>query len=380
MTDRKFPWTGVPTKQGQRGFFLKSGGWTIALVLLAGSPFSFAGEAAIRIPVAKVTQLEDKQTRSYPGKVVAMASVQVASRVNGEILRLGFRNGDMVTKGQELFQLDSVKYAASVQYHQAKIAEYKAKTAYAENNYERKKNLFDQKAIDRDSLENVMSELEYNRALLASAEAELISAAEDLSHCVITAKIDGMIGTPNFTSGNYVSTGSGPLATVIQMNPVRVRFSLSNRDLLVMFGNARNLLEHGQVSVFLANDSEYGEKGTIEYFDNEASASTDTLRIYATFPNPRHVLIPGSSVSVVLSNADGVMMPAVPLSAIMQDVKGSFVYLVPPSNIIQKQYIVRGSLSGDYQLVLSGSMPDDVVVVDGNHKVSAGVPVEPVYQ
>jgi len=103
-------------------------------------------EKAVELPVEKVTEVVDFQSRSYPGKVIAVAQVNLVSRVSGEILELGFKNGAIVKAGQLLYRLDSIKYEAAVKNSEAVIAEYKARAAYAESNYKRNKQLSESKA------------------------------------------------------------------------------------------------------------------------------------------------------------------------------------------------------------------------------------------
>ncbi len=349
------------------------------ILALSVLPFLAASEEALALPVAKVAAVEDFQTKGYPGKVVPVAQVNIVSRVNGEILELGFRNGDVVKQGQLLYLLDSVKYEAAVKNAEAKVAEFKAKTAYAESSYHRNKQLSDINAVSQDTMESTLSARNAFQASVAAAEADLISAKDDLEHCRIIAPIDGKAGTTNFTEGNYVTTNSGTLVTLVQTSPIRVRFSISNRDYLTMFGgSARSIRDHGAVKLILANGLEYAEAGKIDYVDNTANDSTDTIQVFALLNNKDRALVPGGTVGVFLSSKAGVKKPAVAPSAIMQDIKGAYVWIVGEGNVVQKQYVIRGNITKDLQLIDSGLKAGDVVVTDGTHKVSSGDKIRPV--
>ncbi len=331
----------------------------------------------IRVPVTTVDEAGDFQTRHYPGKVVAIAQVNIISRVEGEILKVGFENGTLVQKGQILFELDDVKYRAAVKNVEAKIAEYKARILYASSKYERDKKLSSANAVSRDDMENSLSALQAYQAALEAANADLVAAQNDLAHTKITAPISGKIGTTNFTVGNYVTTASGPMVSLIQANPIRIRFSISNRDLLEMFGGkSRGIEQDGKITVLLSTGKEYGETGIIEYVENAANENTDTIQVYAKFQNADSILRPLSTVEVILSNKSGVMRPAIPHTAILQDIKGSFVWIIDNSGKAEKRYIKRGLATEDKQLILDGLQKGDRIVADGPHRVRQGDTIE----
>lgn len=334
-----------------------------------------------RLPVAEVGLMENFQTRRYPGRIVSVAEVTFVARVNGEIMNVGFKNGDIVKAGQLLFELDSVKYRAAVKNAEAKIAEYKARMAYAESSYQRNLKLSTTQAVSKDTLENSLSERNAYQAALAAAEADLVAAKKDLANCQITAPISGKMGTTKFTLGNYVTTSSGTLVNLVQTSPIRARFSISNRDYLAMFGGSeKNIQEHGTIDLTLANGKKFNETGKIEYVENTADSTTDTIQVYAVFPNQERILNAGAIVEIELKNTVGEKLPAVPHTAILQDVKGSYVWVLDDKNNAAKRYIVRGSATDDHQLVDSGLKEGERIVTDGVHKVRPGGTVEPLVQ
>ena len=213
--------------------------------------------AAITLPVVEVTEVADFKTRAYPGRVVPVAQVNVVPQVSGEILEVGFENGSVVKEGQLLYRLDSVKYEAAVKNAEAKVAECKANLSYAELSYTRHKKLLESRAVSLDAVDNALSQRDSSRAAYAAAQAELISARDDLKHCRIVAPINAKIGSTAFTQGNYVTTSSGTLVTLVQYRPIRVRFSISNREYLEMFGGTtKSLRQDGVVSLVLADGRE----------------------------------------------------------------------------------------------------------------------------
>ena len=346
---------------------------TLSLPIFAQMP----GAMKQTVGVAAVEEVGNVQSRRYTGQVVAQAEVNVVPRVSGEILKLGFKDGDYVKKGQLLYAIEKTQYEAAVKQAEANIAESKARLEYAQSSFERNQTLYEVNAASKDTMESTKSAVDAFKAALAAAEAGLVTAKEDLKYTDITAAIDGLVGVTNFTEGNYITPSSGSLLTIIQMQPIRVRFSISMADFLSGYGSLSALKQNGQVSLKLADGSEYTTGGTIEFLNNEANAKTDAVQVYASFPNADMKLIPGSTVTVTLSKKSGDKMPAVPPSAVMHDAQTSFVYVVGEGNKIERRVIELGDMTKTHQLVTSGLKAGEKVVYQGTHKVMPGDEIVP---
>ena len=340
---------------------------------------SGAANAPLKVPVAQVELGVDKQVKTYPGRVVPVAQVNVIPQVSGEILEVGFENGAVVKKGDLLYRLDSVKYEAAVKNAEAKVAECKAALGYAELSYTRHQKLVETRAVSLDAADNALSTRDSARAALAAAQADLTAARDDLRHCRIVAPIAGKLGTTQFTAGNYLQKGQGTLVTLIQAAPIRVRFSISTAEFLEMFGGKSSAFQSdGIVALTLADGREYMEDGQVEYVDNASDDQTDTIQVFALFPNKNRILKPGGTVSVTLQSRTGVKKLAIPPSAVMQDMHGSCVWVVKPDRSVERRYIVRDLTEGDVQFVASGLKVGETVVADGVHKVTKHSIIEPV--
>ena len=329
------------------------------------------------VGVSPVEEVSNVQSRRYTGQVVAQAEVNVVPRVSGEILKLGFKDGDYVKKGQLLYAIEKTQYEAAVKQAEANIAECKAKLEYAQSSFDRNQMLYEVNATSKDTMENTKSAVEALKAGLAAAEAGLITAQENLKYTDITAAIDGLVGVTKLTAGNYVSPSSGSLLTIIQMQPIRVRFSISMADFLSGYGSLTALKQNGNVTLKLADGTEYKTGGTIEFLNNEANMKTDAVQVYASFPNADMKLIPGSTVTVTLSKKSGDKMPAVPPSAVMHDAQESFVYVVGADNKLERRLIELGDMTKTHQLVKSGLKAGENVVFQGTHKVMPGDEIIP---
>ena len=329
------------------------------------------------VGVSTVVETANVQSRRYTGQVVAQAVVNVTPRVSGEILKLGFHDGDYVKKGQMLYTIEKTQYEAAVKQAEASIAEIKANLEYAQSSFDRNQRLYEVNATSKDTMENTKSALDALKAAQAAAEAALVTAQENLKYTTITAAIDGLVGVTNFTAGNYITPSSGPMLTIIQMKPIRVRFSISMGDFLSGYGSLTALKENGQISLKLADGSEYGADGKIEFLNNEANVKTDAIQVYASFPNADLKLIPGSTVTVTLSKKSGSTMPAVPPSAVMHDAQESFVYVLTEGNKIERRKVELGDMTKMLQLIKSGVKSGEKVVSQGTHKVMPGDEVVP---
>ena len=350
--------------------------WAALSVGFALAAFGAEDLTRITLPVTEVKAVADKPVRTYPGRVVPVAQVNVIPQVSGEILEVAFENGSEVKKGDLLYRLDSVKYEAAVKNAEAKVAECTASLGYAELSYARHLKLVATRAVSQDALDNALSARDSARASLEAAKADLMTARDDLRHCRITAPIAAKVGTTQFTEGNYLQKGQGTLVTLIQFRPIRVRFSISNRDFLEMFGGStKRCRAEGQLSLRLADGTTFGEEGVIEYSENAADELTDTIQMYALYPNSAYGLRPGGTVAVSLTSKKGVPRPAVPPTAILQDVQGPYVWVVGGDGTAERRYIARGNIQGDWQFVEKGLKVGEKIVADGGHKVRKGMKV-----
>ena len=350
------------------------------LIVAMGAAISAAVRAdveTIELPVTTVQLVAAYPERVAPGRVVPVARVDVMPQVSGEILEVAFQNGSTVSTNDLLYRIDSVKYEAEVKNAEAKKAECEAALKYAELSFVRHEKLASTRAVSQDATDNARSSRDSARAMLEAAKAEVVRAKDDLRHCRIVAPINAKVGTTQFTEGNYVQVGQGPLVTLVQYRPIRVRFSLSNRDFLEMFGGStRRCCEEGDLSLFLASGEELAEKGRIEYSENVVDELTDTMQFYALYENADYKLRPGSTVMLTLKSKEGVKRPAIPPTAILQDTQGPYVWVLDAEGIAQRRTVARGEVIGDWLFIEKGLKVGERIVADGAHRVRSGMKVK----
>ena len=332
---------------------------------------------ALALPVAGVEEVLDFGARKYPGRVVPVAEVKIVPQVSGEIIEVAFANGANVKKGDLLYRIDPVKYEAAVMNAESKVAELKANLVYAEKSAVRHTDLIQTRAVSQDAHDSALAHRDAARAALATAEAALISARDDLKHCRIVAPITGRVGTTAYTEGNYVTKGGGVLVSLVQTTPIRVTFAIANNDYHDRFrSDSRRIAEDALVALrFMAGESDFAT-GRVEYVENVSDAQTDTTDVYALFENDQGVLKSGQTVMATLLSAKGTPRAAVPPNAVVQDMQGAFVWVLDKDGVPSKRYVVRGPIVDRRQIVLSGLRVGERFVADGTHRVKAGVRVE----
>lgn len=350
--------------------------FALAATAFAGQPGE-PGVPAPMVAVGKVFEADDIETKRYAGHIVSAARVDLVPRVSGELARLNFREGDIVEKGRTLYEFDPVRYEAEVKNVEARIAEYEARLNYAELSFRRAAELHKKSAGTKDALDSAESERNAVRAALLAAQAQLVTAQDDLKNTKIFAPIKGKIGLSNYTEGNYLTPASGVIASIIQLDPLRVSFSMSSRDFLDMFGSEAQLKKLAGIRLRLADGSLYPLDGNVEFVDNRANQRTDTLQIYGRFANPDLVLVPGGAVTVLLDRRGGGRLPAVTPSAVMHDAGSAFVYVVGDDDRVSRRDVVLGSGDSGAQRIRSGLEPGERIVVDGMHKTLPGGMINP---
>lgn len=333
-----------------------------------------AGEsAAVAVPVGKVGEIRDGGGRTYPARIVSISEVAVRPQVTGEILEVGFRNGQKVKKGDVLYRIDPVKYVAAEKNARAKVTQVNSNLEYAETLATRYGELVKTRAVPQDDYDRARSELNAFRSSKAAAEADLIAAEDDVKHCTIVAPIGGRIGTTAFTEGNFVSRGGEVLVRLVQTDPVRAVFEVSSVEYDAAFGSdPERIVAFGRVSLSRVTDGAPVATGRVEYVENVANASTDSVKVYANVPNGAGLLLAGQTVMARLTSEEGVRVAAVPPNAVALDARGTYVWVVGAGNVAEQRRVVRGALQDGRQLIRSGLKPGEWIVLDGVHRVKAG--------
>ncbi|MBQ7721915.1 MAG: efflux RND transporter periplasmic adaptor subunit, partial [Kiritimatiellae bacterium] len=285
------------------------------------------------VGVAKAGVVDHNPVRTFSGRVLSPETVAVVAQVAGEVKEVGFQEGALLKKGDVLYRIDPVKYEAAVAAAKADVARCQATYDYAKKSFERAKTLFEKKVASDDDLDSATSAYASAEAALAAAKAALVSAEDNLAHCTIVAPVDGKVGVNAATVGNYVTTASGALATIVRQDPVRVAFAPGMRDYIAVFGGEKGLRELFSVRIRLADATVYPEEGEVEFVGNAVNAATDTMPVYARFANKGGILVPGATVKVEVQAKKAARYVSLPLTALQHDGDKAYVWQVGENNM-----------------------------------------------
>ncbi|MBR7107211.1 MAG: efflux RND transporter periplasmic adaptor subunit [Lentisphaeria bacterium] len=352
----------------------------IAGCMLACSTLMGAAERPPEmVNVDKVKLIDASIKKRYIGTLISALDVSLVPRISGIIEKKLFENGDLVKKGQLLFQLEDTTYRAQLAAAKAKVEQCQAEFNFASANLKRVTTLRKQNAVSESAYDEAVRLEGTSKAALAAAKASLIDAENNLSYTRIVSPIDGRVGKAVLSDFNYVTPSTGSLVTVVSTTPMYLNFSISARDFYKYFGSIENIRKSAKITFELADGTLYNEAAFhILLPENRIDKKTDTVLIRGYFNNPELKLLPDSLVTTYLSRSIG-KKQTVPPTAILNDSKGNYVLVVGKDNMVSRRNVTVGDLVGGQQIIESGLATGEVVVVDGTHKARPGAKIVPVY-
>jgi len=397
-------------------------------------PGSAPPPSVVVIPVATLDMVPATE---YVGHAEAIQAVDLYAQVVGNIRSVHFEDGQKIKDGMLLFTIEPDIYQARVSAAEAALSQAKASyegnqadVTSSESNivsaeadldaaraaftradkYLKRIRSVDERSIVKANLDTAISDflqtkarvtqakalirqresqLLQAKALLKQGQARILQAQADLdvsrinlAYTEIHSPITGRIGRALATKGNFVGPSSGPLAHIVQMDPIRVVYSISENDLA---GVQKALTDAGKDTdrllapqLTLANGDAYAHPGHVDFVDNQVNPSTGTIAVRAVFDNPDGQLLPGQYVTVRVKTSAPKMVPVVPQSAVQQDQKGAFVLVVDKDNRVEVRRVQTGPVTGELWAIESGLTPGDMVIIQGIQKVRPGQTVKAV--
>ncbi|HYZ23127.1 MAG TPA: efflux RND transporter periplasmic adaptor subunit [Rhodopila sp.] len=333
------------------------------------------------VTVAAVPVQDVAPVYSYIGRVVAIQSVQVVPRVTAFIDELTVQQGSDVKAGQVLYELQKAQYQAALTGAQAQLASAQAQVKNAQLAYDRSAKLNKQGFEAQANLDQATANLEQAQAAVLTAQSNLQQAALNLSYCTITSPIDGRIGAVTLTKGNLVTPSTPTMATINQLDPIRVVFSVSDSEVVSaqkQTGATQEQIAAGLVvNLQLPDGSKYPISGKIAFISNQVDMQTGTVSVYADFANPQKLLLPGAFVNVEVRRSKPEEKPLVPVAAVQTDQQGSYVLVVGPDNKVRQQPVQLGRQIAQNEIVNKGLSGGERVIVAGVQKVQPGEVVNP---
>lgn len=336
----------------------------------------YAGAPVPAVRVEKATELTKTESKVYVGTVGASETVDIVARINGVMWKSAFKEGSLVKKGDLLFQIEDTIYKENVNVAKATLKQTLAELNYAAKERTRYEKLYKSSATAQTTYENAVRSYQVYEGKLDEARANLVLAENNLSYTKINSPLTGRIGRNVYSEGNYITPEKGTLATIVQFDPIKIKFSMSEAD---FFKHSRNgQLSSAGLEIIRADGKPYKGKIKVDFIDNQIDSKTGTLMIQLEGENPVMELIPGGYVTVKFSDIFEKPQPAVSVTALMTDGKKHYVYVVGPENKVERRNIVIGPQVQDKQVVLSGLKTGETVIIGGIHKTKPGEKVNPV--
>jgi len=357
-------------------------------------------------PPPPVVKMAEAVARDVPITVEAVGQtrgnmeIDISARVEGFLETMDFKEGSFVKKGQRLYTIDSRPFRAALAEAQAKVGQTKAELARTHQDVVRYEPLVAKNAVSVQELETAQANERAQQSSVAAAQATVQKAQLDIGYTTVLAPEDGLIGTTEVYPGTLVGRGDSALLTRIsKIDPIKVRFSVSERDYLFYAkrseakgkslsgmatgggpgvgadaGEAERELAFQMV---LADGSTHPYPGTLSFVDRNVDPKTGTIRLEASFPNPNGIVRPGqfARVRAAASIKKGAVL--VTQGAVVEAQGINSVAVVKPDDTIEMRVVKPAERIGSLIILDSGLKPGERVVVEGLQKVRAGIKVKP---
>lgn len=311
--------------------------------------------------------------KSYIGHVEAIKSVDLKPQVDGYIEKVLFQEGSLVNEGDILIIIEQKRYLANVQLAEADLDKAKANLVKMERDYKRQVALSKQNIASKATFDNAESNFLQAKAAVKQAEANLELAKINMNYTEIKAPFTGYIGKALVTEGNYVNSATTSLARIVQVDPIRVAFSVTDKDMINM--RLKKDAEGDsaiKTELVLPNGTVLVNHLKSRFNNNEVNTETATIAVYTEYSNDTNLLIPGTYVDIRVGDKEDVMAVMVPQAAVAQDEHGNYVVVVNDDGIAEERRVVLGDVIGNKQVVLDGLATSEKVIIQGLQKVRSG--------
>ena len=360
----------------------------VAAIGLSGCKREKAPLLAATPPQVFVATVEPRDVPvidEWIGRLDGSANVDIRARVQGYIQEIAFKEGSVVKEGDLLLRIDPRPYEAALEQAKAQLGQAMAEQQKAQLDEQRQTELFNKKIASQQDYANAVQANLAAKAKVAAAQASLDQAQLNLDFATITSPLTGIVGHTDLSVGDYVAAGStgAPVTTVSTVDPIKVVFSVSEKDYLAAADRIRAILtkpldqREASGELIRADGKVHPYKGRFLAADREVEPKTGTIRISAIFANPGNILRPGQYARVRIKMEERAGVLVVPQRAVLELQGRNFVWVVDDANKVTQHKVTVGPRFGSDWVIEEGLKPGDRIVVEGLQKVRDGATVQP---
>lgn len=322
----------------------------------------------------------EERVYNLPERFVAHAEpvqeVELLPQVDGYIKEILFKEGDIVKVGDTLYVLDAERYQAIVNQRKADLEAAEAEMRRADRYFMRMQKA-DARGITQLERDNAEAAADSAKAAVMQAKANLVVAEYDLKKTRVTAPISGQIGKTSAHIGDYVSPSKGALSKIVQVDPIRISFPLTDRAYVAWrSAQLKGVAPDYRLRLLLPDGSEYTGLGEWAFDDNTMSKETATIIMRLKFPNPDRMLIPNSYVTLLVDYKTPPKFPSVPQQAVFDLATGSrTVWVLKEDNTVEQRVIQTREANEGWVPVEDGLKIGEKIIVSGISKLAPGMKV-----
>ncbi len=327
------------------------------------------------VGVARIRRGDIRLTVRALGAVTPLTTVTVNTQINGLLMSVGFKEGQLVHKGQFLAQIDPRPYQVALEQDEAELARDEATFKQAQMDLGRYQTLAQQTSIPRQTYEDQVWTVKQDQATVDYDKAQIKAQQLNLTYCHIVAPSDGRVGLRLVDPGNYVQTSSTTgLVVLTLLKPTTVEYAVPEDSVPQILARVHAGAKLPVTAFDRANVTQLAT-GEFAAIDTQVNTTTGTVMLRANFDNQDESLFPSQFVNVVMLLDTLKDVVTVPVAAVQRGAPGTYVYLVNEDNTVSVHTIKLGAQDGDFYAVESGLSPGDRVVTDGADRLRDGAKV-----
>lgn len=335
-----------------------------------------AGPRSVSVATAPVLKQDVPVYLSGLGAVTAFNTANIKSRVDGQIMKVNFQEGQNVKQGDLLIEIDSRPYQVQLEQMQAQLFRDQAQLRDAKLNLDRYTALIPSGSIAQQQVDTQKALVDQLEGTVRTDQAQIDNAKLQIVYCNITAPFTGRVGLRQVDPGNIVhAADTNPMLILTQLQPIAVIFTLTEDVLQTVARHMKN--GPLEVDAFSRDDQTKLATGRLMTIDNQIDPTTGTAKLKAVFSNEDNQLWPNQFVNAELLLETRKNSTVVPTAAILRGPQGTFVYAVKPDKTVEDRNVTVSLTQGDTTVITAGLNPGDIVVTDGQDKLQRGSRIEP---